>query len=150
EGVIKGTIGYMSPEQVRGRPVDSRSDLFSFGVVLHEMLAGGRAFHRGSSADTLSAILKEEPAELPDSITPLLREIVRRCLAKDTGQRFQSAADLAFSLRTVVLAAPKTAAPPMEEPGRNWALAVFAFLLAAVAGATWFLKPTPRQAVYDI
>ena len=103
-GTILGTVSYMSPEQVRGQRVDHRSDLFSFGVVLYEMLAGGRPFKGATAADTTSAILKEEAPDLlterPD-LNPALERIVRRCLEKEASGRFQSAQDLAFALQTV-------------------------------------------------
>ena len=103
-GVVLGTIRYMAPEQVRGRPVDERADIFSFGVVLYEMLAGERPFRGASSADIMGAILSEDPAELSSSdfgISPALQRIVRRCLEKNVHDRFQTARDLAFALETV-------------------------------------------------
>jgi len=100
-GVVLGTVGYMSPEQVRGFPADHRSDIFAFGAVLYEAIAGRRAFHGDTGIETLNAILKEEPPELPDnargSISPLER-IARRCMEKDPEDRFQSAQDIAFAL----------------------------------------------------
>jgi eukaryotic-like serine/threonine-protein kinase len=101
-GVVMGTVGYMSPEQVRGQPADHRSDIFAFGAMLYEMLSGQRAFGGATAADTMSAILKEEPPELARSradIPPALEHIVRRCLEKSREERFQSARDLAFALR---------------------------------------------------
>jgi Tol biopolymer transport system component len=103
-GIVLGTVGYMSPEQVRGELVDRRSDIFAFGAILYEMLAGARAFKRDSSIETLSAIIKEEPKELTElnpNIPPPLERLVRRCLEKDREQRFQSARDLAFNLETL-------------------------------------------------
>ena len=100
-GVVLGTAGYMSPEQVRGQVVDHRSDIFSLGAILYEMLSGKRAFQGKTAADTMSAILKEEPAELSASgrnLPPALGRIVHRCLEKDPAERFQSARDLAFNL----------------------------------------------------
>src|SRR5207253_6641394 len=100
-GVVMGTLGYMSPEQVRGRPADARSDIFSFGAILYEMLSGKRAFHGDSAADTMSAILKEDPPDLSvtnQNIAPGLERIVRHCLEKNPEQRFHSAHDLAFDL----------------------------------------------------
>ena len=100
-GIVIGTIGYMSPEQVRGEPVDARSDIFALGVVLYEMLAGRRPFARGSKVETLNAILTETPPDLAGlhSLVPLaLDRIVRHCLEKDPAQRFQSARDVAFAL----------------------------------------------------
>ena len=103
-GIVLGTVGYMSPEQIRGELVDRRSDIFAFGAILYEMLTGSRAFKRDSSIETLSAILKEEPPELIElnpNVPPQLEKLVRRCLEKDREQRFQSARDLAFNLETL-------------------------------------------------
>jgi non-specific serine/threonine protein kinase len=100
-GVVMGTVGYMSPEQVRGLPVDHRSDIFSFGTILYELLSGKKAFKRETAADTMSAILKEEPPELSESgrnIPPALDRVVKHCLEKDRSDRFQSAKDIAFAL----------------------------------------------------
>jgi serine/threonine protein kinase len=100
-GVVMGTVGYMSPEQVRGETADHRSDIFSFGAILHEMLTGRRAFRRETMAETMTAILKEEPEELSASnpnISPALARIVNRCLEKKPERRFQSTADLGFAL----------------------------------------------------
>src|SRR5262249_21343651 len=100
-GVVLGTVGYMSPEQVRGQPLDSRSDIFSFGAILYEMLSGQRAFRGGSAADTMAAILKEDPPDLSqtnEKVSPALERVVRHCLEKTPEQRFQSARDLAFHL----------------------------------------------------
>jgi eukaryotic-like serine/threonine-protein kinase len=103
-GVVLGTLGYMSPEQVRGRPADARSDIFSFGAILYEMLSGNRAFRGDSAADTMSAILREDPPDLSvtnQSISPGLERIVRHCLEKNPEQRFHSAHDLAFDLEAL-------------------------------------------------
>jgi eukaryotic-like serine/threonine-protein kinase len=100
-GVVLGTVGYMSPEQVRGLPADSRSDIFSFGAVLYEMLSGRRAFRSGSHVETMNAILKENPPPLADARTdlpPALERVVRRCLEKEPAKRFQSASDVPFAL----------------------------------------------------
>ena len=100
-GIVLGTAGYMSPEQVRGLPADARSDIFSLGAVCYEMLSGKRAFQGATAADTMSMILKEEPADLSSSVRnlpPALGKIVHRCLEKDPAERFQSARDLAFNL----------------------------------------------------
>lgn len=103
-GMVMGTMGYMSPEQVRGEPTDHRTDIFSFGTVLYEMLMGARAFDKGSSADVISAILNEDPlgfAIQQTGIQPDIARILRRCLEKRRGERFQSARDLGFALETV-------------------------------------------------
>ncbi len=108
-GVVMGTVGYMSPEQVRGQVMDYRSDIFSFGLILYEMIRGRRAFERETLAETMSAILKEEPEDLSETnpnINPSLERIVRRCLEKKTERRFQSTADLGFALES--LSAPTT------------------------------------------
>src|SRR5271166_351477 len=100
-GVVLGTLGYMSPEQVRGRPADARSDIFSFGAILYEMLSGKRAFHGDSAADTMSSILKEDPPEFNETnrnVSPALERIVQHCLEKNPESRFHSASDIAFDL----------------------------------------------------
>jgi len=103
-GMVMGTASYMAPEQVRGESVDARTDLFAFGAVLYEMLSGHRAFRRDTSAETMTAVLKDDPPELTDAqhpISPALERIVRRCLEKSPEQRFQSAKDLAFALEAL-------------------------------------------------
>jgi Tol biopolymer transport system component len=103
-GVVLGTFGYMSPEQVRGRPADARSDVFAIGAILYEMLAGQRAFHGNSAASTMSAILMREPPELSTTnrkIHPGLERIIRHCLEKNPEERFHSAHDLAFDLEAL-------------------------------------------------
>jgi len=100
-GVVMGTAGYMSPEQVRGMALDPRSDIFSFGAILYEMLSGKRAFHGDTPADTMSAILKEDPPELNETnrnVSPALERIVQHCLEKNPESRFHSASDIAFDL----------------------------------------------------
>ena len=103
-GLIMGTAGYMSPEQVRGQVADPRSDIFAFGAILYEMIAGKRAFHGETSADTMSAILKEETPELSETARNVpagLERIVQHCLEKNPSQRFHSAGDLAFDLESL-------------------------------------------------
>ncbi len=103
-GIIIGTAGYMSPEQVRGSVPDHRSDIFAFGAVFYEMLAGKRAFKGESKLDTMSAILREDPSGLMDvnqRIGPGLERIVRHCLEKNPAQRFNSARDLAFAIEAL-------------------------------------------------
>jgi serine/threonine protein kinase/Tol biopolymer transport system component len=100
-GSIMGTAGYMSPEQVRGKVLDARSDIFSFGAILYEMLSGKRAFHGDTPADTMSAILKENPPDLSETnrnVSPALERIVQHCLEKNPESRFHSASDIAFDL----------------------------------------------------
>jgi Tol biopolymer transport system component len=108
-GVILGTVGYMAPEQVRGHLADARADLFAFGAVLYEMLTGERAFRRDTPAETMTAILREEPASVTTGradAPPALDRIVRHCLEKDPHERFQSARDVAFALETLSGPAP--------------------------------------------
>jgi serine/threonine protein kinase len=100
-GVVMGTASYMAPEQVRAQAVDPRTDIFAFGAILFEMLSGRRAFVRETPAETMTAVLKEDPPETSNSshpISPALDRIVRRCLEKSPEQRFQSAKDLSFAL----------------------------------------------------
>ena len=144
-GTILGTVGYMSPEQVRGEAVDARSDLFSFGAVLFEMLTGTRAFARGSATETLAAILRDDPPE-PEStasrsIPAGLERIVHHCLEKSPEQRFRSAHDVAFALENVSSAserpAPFTApfAPENRKTSWRWAGLVSLLVLVACLGA---------------
>ena len=121
-GMIMGTVGYMSPEQVRGREVDHRSDLFSFGVILYEMLTGRRAFRGDSAIEVMSAILKEEPPEISlvnSKVPPQLERIVRRCLEKQPEQRFQTASDLSFALDALSPPSGSPANSVAEMPARN-------------------------------
>src|SRR5437763_2676996 len=116
-GMVLGTVGYMSPEQVRGETVDQRSDIFAFGTIVYEMLTGSRAFKRNSSIETLSAILKEEPPEIGDiapNVPQSLDRLVRRCMEKDRELRFQTARDLAFNLET--MGTTSQAPPPPPRP----------------------------------
>jgi len=118
-GTVLGTAGYMSPEQVRGRTADHRSDLFSLGAILYEMLSGRRAFQRPSSVETMNAILTEEPPDLSEvtpAIPPGVERVVRRCLEKSLAERFQSARDLAFALESLSLG---VWARPAAQPGRS-------------------------------
>lgn len=140
-GVVMGTVPYMSPEQARGHTLDARTDIFSFGCVLFEMLSGTRAFHGNSSADIIASILKEEPAELrkiAQDLPPQISQTVSRCLKKNPEERFQSAKDLAFALRMSTQSdqtAPNLTArtEPARFPARRmaWILSVIFILLAA-------------------
>ena len=103
-GMLMGTAGYMSPEQVRGKAVDHRTDIFAFGAILYEMLTGTRAFHRPTSAETMSAILNDDPpaiSQLVQTTPPGLQRVVHRCLEKNPEQRFHSASDLSFALEAL-------------------------------------------------
>ena len=140
-GVVMGTVGYMSPEQVRGRPADHRSDIFSFGAILYEMLSGKRAFHGDSAAETMAAIAKEDPPELSTAtpgVSPAMDGVVRHCLEKSPGERFQSARDLAFALQSVSGLSSKSGAPIALKPSRRRWIAR-AFVAALGAAAVFFL-----------
>ncbi len=122
-GTVLGTVGYMSPEQVRGKPADARSDLFSFGAILYEMLSGKRAFHGESAAETMSAIVKEEPPELTEtnrSVPPALERIVRHCLEKNPAERFHSAHDVAFDLEMLSGTSQTSVRVPPITGGLAW------------------------------
>ncbi len=147
-GVVMGTVGYMSPEQVRGKAADHRSDIFSFGSLLYEMLAGKRAFYGDSPADTMSAILKDDPPELAETarnIPPALQRIVNHCLEKNPRQRFQSAGDVAFNLESLseISSSSKGGMRVVAVSSRfrrRWLLPLLAVLLfAASAVGIYFL-----------
>ena len=143
-GVVLGTLGYMSPEQVKGKAADQRSDLFSMGAILYEMLSGKRAFHRDSAAETMSAILKEEPPDLAatnQSVPPGLDRIVRHCLEKNPEERFYSARDLAFDLEALSQASGAAVAPRAEgKRSRLWPVLTGAVLATALlSGSVAFL-----------
>ncbi len=148
-GTVVGTAGYMSPEQVRGAQVDCRTDIFSFGAVFYEMLCGQRAFQRETTAETMTAILKEEPAELMDSgrqIPPALDRIVRHCLEKAPEQRFQSARDLAFDLESLsTLTGSGSVSTATVKQRRHWGyLAAIAALVIVAAAVGWKLSSVLR------
>jgi dipeptidyl aminopeptidase/acylaminoacyl peptidase len=150
-GQILGTAGYMSPEQVRGDAVDHRADIFAFGSILYEMLSGQRAFKRNTSAETMTAILNDDPQDFPSrssaaAIPPALERIVRHCLEKQPAQRFQSAHDIAFDLESISTMSSGSALASSAAAKRNrWlipALAAVALLAAGTALGAW-LRPAP-------
>ena len=151
DGLVVGTAGYMSPEQVSNRAVDHRSDIFSFGLVLYEMLSGAPPFQGSSAVEVMNAILKEPPPELPDAVPPALRQIVAECLEKDPAARFDSARDLAFALRAVSVASTTggealKAATPVRAGGRRWlvpALAAAVIALSGLSAALYLMRPEP-------
>ena len=150
-GTVLGTVGYMAPEQIRGQAVDGRADLFALGAVLYEMLAGRRAFARDTAAETMTAILKEDPPELSASradVPASLDTVVRHCLERNPNERFQSARDLAFNLKASSAASGSSPASTVSTtaqarsrvPRREaiaWTLAG-AFALAGMAGLVWW------------
>jgi serine/threonine protein kinase/Tol biopolymer transport system component len=141
-GMVMGTVGYMSPEQVRGRAVDHRADIFSFGAILYEMLTGKRAFHGESAAETMSAILREDPPDLSQSnknVAPALERVLRHCLEKTPEERFHSASDLAFAIEALSGSVPSsTQAAGVPVLGSRWMKRreLIAWIVAAVAVLT--------------
>jgi serine/threonine protein kinase len=156
-GVVMGTVGYMAPEQLKGRTVDQRSDIFSFGAILYEMLSGRRAFHGESAAETMSAILKEDPPELSDTnktVSPALERIVSHCLEKNPEARFHSARDLAFALESLsgsssdstqtIIASPITQQWIKRHALASWIIAVVAIGIAIGAVAFAYFRTSPK------
>jgi dipeptidyl aminopeptidase/acylaminoacyl peptidase len=152
-GMVLGTVGYMSPEQVRGESSDARSDIFSFGAVLFEMLTGKRAFKRDTAAETMTAVLREEPPELNDTgwQGPLgLQRILTRCLEKGIERRFQSASDLAFAIESLggTSSTRSVAQPKTSRAWLPWT--AIALALLALGAGLWLVgrwsaaKPQPR------
>jgi serine/threonine protein kinase len=142
-GVVMGTVGYMSPEQVRAEEVDHRSDIFAFGAILYEMLARRRAFEGDSAVEVLNAILKEEPPEFPDpkhEVPSALLRVVRHCLEKGREERFQSMADVAFCIEAPAAEVdPRTSAQGdvQQQSRRHWlTIAIVAFAIALAAAIT--------------
>jgi serine/threonine protein kinase len=142
-GVVLGTVGYMSPEQVRGKPADARSDIFALGTILYEMLSGQRAFQRDTSAETMTAILKEEPPELAGDgkkIPPALDRVVRHSMEKNPAERFQSARDLAFNLESLSGTSTTSAAAiaAAKTQSRKWLTPIATLIAALALAATAF------------
>jgi serine/threonine protein kinase/Tol biopolymer transport system component len=148
-GFVMGTLGYMSPEQVKAKPADARSDLFALGAILYEMLSGNRAFRGDSAGETMAAILKEDPPDLSvtnQNIPPGLERIVRHCLEKNPERRFQSASDIAFDLEA--LSVSGASGPPVKPllPAARWrrqallTIATTAVALAALLAGHFLWK----------
>jgi eukaryotic-like serine/threonine-protein kinase len=158
-GTVMGTVGYMSPEQVRGQDADHRSDIFSFGVILYEMLSGKRTFNGDSAVEVMNSILKEDPPELSATnakISAGLDKIVRRCLEKKPVMRFHSAHDLGFALSTLTAGSGSrletaTALPEVTDTRVGllgnarlaWITAGLLLLIALALGSVAYLKPAP-------
>jgi Tol biopolymer transport system component len=144
-GIVLGTVGYMSPEQLRGEPVDARSDIFSLGAVLYEMFSGNRAFKGRTAVETMSAILREDPPEMvaaASGASPALERIVRRCLEKNRDERFASARDLSFALDAVSNASASSsvrleAMPAPARRNRAGMAAVAVAVAAVIAGGSY-------------
>jgi Tol biopolymer transport system component/predicted Ser/Thr protein kinase len=141
QGTILGTLHYMSPEQLEGKEADERSDIYSFGCVLYELITGKRAFEGKSAASLIAAILERQPAPLEPAG---LNQIIETCLAKDPDDRFQTARDLKRALRWAERGDP--ARPPQPEVKRHWlrtAAAALCLILASVFASLWFARPVP-------
>jgi len=153
-GMVMGTVGYMSPEQVMGTPADARSDIFSLGIILYEMLVAKLAFGRATTVETMSAILRDDPAALPATLQPAVQQLVLHCLEKEPARRFQSAHDLAFNLRALMpgsmagsTIAPAPPLPPPEaRPWRWLPLLTAALALVAIGSTALLLTQPPRGA----
>jgi eukaryotic-like serine/threonine-protein kinase len=152
EGTIVGTAAFMSPEQAEGKPLDGRSDIFSFGAVLYEMVTGQRAFAGATRLSTLSAVLRDDPkplGEIREDIPPEFARIIVRCLRKEPGRRFQHMADLAVALEEVMeeSEAGQRAVAVSERPRRRRVLWIAAAAVAIVAGgaAVWRLRTAPDR-----
>jgi len=146
-GVVLGTAGYMSPEQVRGETTDNRTDLFALGAILYELLTGKRAFHKPTSAETMAAILNEEPpsaSQIAPATPPALQKVVQRCLEKNPAQRFHSASDLAFALEALSDAGTSPTSAFVARERRKsywWIAAAAAVVLVVIAIAVWLARP---------
>jgi Tol biopolymer transport system component len=150
-GAVFGTVGYMSPEQVRGEPVDGRSDIFALGTILYELLAGRNPFRSATSAETMTAILRSEPPPLTgEGVSPALAAVVVRCLEKQPEKRFRSAEDLAFALENSSGSTPVAAPAPAPAARARRRLGGFAAACAAGlvlgAAATLLLRKAPPLA----
>jgi eukaryotic-like serine/threonine-protein kinase len=144
-GLVMGTPGYMSPEQVRGLAADHRSDIFSFGVILHELLSGKRAFQGDTHVETMTAILKQEAPELPETVPAGLRQVVSHCLEKDAVERFQSARDLRFALESLSQSGGHPPVAPGVSPRRRWILPAAVAALACAVGVLLYLREPPHM-----
>ena len=147
EGQITGTLMYMSPEQLQGKEVDARSDIFSFGCVLYEMLSGSRAFGGTNAASVIAAIMEREPEPL--KTTPPLDRVIRTCLAKDPDERFQNARDLKRDLMWAMEPEGATAAPSRSRFGwEAWGFAAVLLLAATAVGFVHFRETPPKLQSY--
>jgi len=148
-GTIVGTVAYMSPEQASGRPVDARSDIFSFGVLLYEMLAGRRPFQGKTNREVLMSIARDAPPSLPADVPAALRTIVEKALEKDPAERYQGMRDLVVDLRRLSRKSEEPLpAPPPPVARSHWpvlALAALCFALL-LAGLLWFRRPAAEAA----
>jgi Tol biopolymer transport system component len=147
-GLVMGTLGYMSPEQVNAKPADARSDIFALGAVLYEMLSGNRAFRGDSTASIMVTILREDPPDLSATnrnVSPGLERIVRHCLEKNPERRFQSARDLAFDLESLSPASGAAAMGGTPAASRRWRVPLVAAALLAVGLLGWGLYASRQE-----
>lgn len=155
EGLIVGTVAYMSPEQAEGKPVDARSDIFSFGSLLYEMVTGQRAFQRDTAASTLAAVLREEPKPVKafaEDVPAQLAQLIERCLRKAPADRFENIIDVKAALERFIQGAGTAASSgaAMPRTGRRrffWALGAVAFTTAIAAAVFWRMNTSPPEAV---
>ena len=152
EGMIVGTLSYMSPEQAEGKKVDARSDIFSFGALLYEMISGQKAFEGDSKVSTLAAILKQEPKPISQRVAdvpPDLEKIINRCLRKDPGRRFQHMGDVKVELEELKedsSSSTLAGTPPVVRPARRmWVGAGAAIMVAAIVAAVWLFHGTDKK-----
>ena len=156
-GQVLGTVGYMSPEQVRGQSTDARTDIFAVGAVLYEMLTGKPAFRKATSVETMSAILNEDPpavSQVAPNLPPGLQRIVNRCLAKNPEQRFQHASDVAFALEAISdsgsASGPAVTQRPSAKVAKKWLATGLAITAALALGLGWFFsrhRPTDNREI---
>src|SRR5579863_598103 len=164
-GMIVGTIAYMSPEQASGKPLDARSDIFSFGIVLYEILGGKRPFTGASDLELLKTIIHGSPEPLQVEIPLALRMVVEKALEKEPAERYQSMREMVVDLRRAIRAAGASGSGVLGSSGASqegvapvaasrsrwpWAAAAAMLVLAVVAGAAWFLKPKPEQPLLQV
>ena len=150
-GVAIGTVAYMSPEQATGQPVDARSDVFSFGMLTYEILAGHSAFPGRTDLEVMRAILDSTPQPLPNDVPDALRDVVEKMLEKKPAERYQSMRDVAVDLRRVLRKTTSAAPAVPHSPARfgsrlRWSVAAAALLLVAAAVAAWYAWPPAQQA----
>ncbi len=154
-GMVMGTVGYMAPEQVRGKSVDHRADIFALGAILYEMLAGKRAFERSTSAETMTSILNDDPpaiSQVVKTAPPGLQRVVHRCLEKSPEQRFQSASDLAFALEALSESGSGPAIA-ITRPSRSrwlWTSAGAVMIVAAALVIAWWRVPPAVPVVESV
>ena len=147
-GMVMGTLSYMSPEQARGRKVDRRSDIFSFGIVLHELLSGSHPFRAPSAPEVLNAIINTSPSRLEEDVDGALQRIVDKCLAKEPSERYQGMKDVAVDLRAARLRLESGAVATAPKPSRSiWIGVSAAAAVLLLALGVWLLWPTEKEVV---